>query len=411
MNTVLDMAKLFYNKAYENIEKKNISCAYDYLSRSLKCFSGDMETLNLIGLCAYLLCNFSEAYAYWTESTNLVPEDNRAKEYVQYIKSDDFNSLLYEYNMGLDYIKEQKYSEAIEKFKYILHYNPHFIEPYKIIGLCYSVLNDHGEAMEYWQEAYTRDIGCITVQSYMLSLHQQKNYKFNRQGVTLRKTGLYMLVIAMLVSGLFYSFYQNIQVNKEYQITKQAIVLRDGVIIDQRKLISDSYYHKNHVLEQYNNILMELDELKNEYADASQSRKDDKIEQPIDDKIVLYIDQEYLVFKNAIRYLRTGDRIQALELFENIIDNGLEKKLIAESIYFSARIYEKEGNVSEAIRRYHEYIEKYYDSNYYDDSLYHGALLLYKSGKKDDARVLLSKLAREKPDSIFNNSRVKDILN
>ena len=93
------------------------------------------------------------------------------------------------------------------------------------------------------------------------------------------------------------------------------------------------------------------------------------------------------------------------------VKNGKSKKYISESIYQLALLSEKIKNYDQAIKYYKKYINTY-DKNdeYYDDAFYQLGMLYYENGDLSDAKKTFYGMKSEVPNSMYNNSKVKEIL-
>ena len=429
------MAHVLYNKAYQSLEEHDISTAFKYLKQSLVYYADDIEALNLAGICSFLLCDFSAAHTYWKRSIEIDDQNNRAKKYIEYLISDSFKTLLNEYNLSIESISNKRYEEAIEHIEKIIEKEPDLVEPYIILGLCCYKLKDYNKAMKYWRNAGTRDTGNAKVKSYMLCLQEEmgsdktKDSLSSEKALNKNKTlssslklkvtafaSTFALAAVFISTGYWLNNYKNASLKIEYDRAIQTIAMKDEIIENQenmiknnKKLNQDNLIEKQQIMDKLNEVMKEYEELKNNLGKHQTSGQHSDYPD-YGEKITLFIQDEYATFNEAIQDLKRGEYNQSLQKFEAILQYGIEENLVAESLFFTASIYEKEENITEAVARYMKYIQMYSDRNYYDDSLYNCGLLLYRSGKKDEAATLLKKLVNEKPESIFNNSRVQDIL-
>ncbi|CEH35163.1 Tetratricopeptide repeat protein [Romboutsia lituseburensis] len=101
----------------------------------------------------------------------------------------------------------------------------------------------------------------------------------------------------------------------------------------------------------------------------------------------------------------------AIERFKYVISSGKTKKYISESIYEVALLNQKTGNNEDAIKYYNKYINTYTSRDqYYDDAFYQLGMLYYNTGELKQAQKTFYGLRSEVPDSMYNNSKVDEIL-
>ena len=61
MDSIINLSYKYYNEALKNIKSNNISNARDNLYKAIKLYNEDIDILNLLGSCEYLLCNFDKS--------------------------------------------------------------------------------------------------------------------------------------------------------------------------------------------------------------------------------------------------------------------------------------------------------------------------------------------------------------
>ena len=96
---------------------------------------------------------------------------------------------------------------------------------------------------------------------------------------------------------------------------------------------------------------------------------------------------------------------------KKVIEYGKTKKYISESIYQVAFLSEKTKNYDQAVKYYKKYINTYTkEDQYYDDAFYQLGMLYYENGDLENAKKTFYGMRSEVPDSMYNNSKVKEIL-
>lgn len=156
MDNLINLSNIYYNKALKYVRERKISKAIPLMEKSLKYYSKDIQTLNLMGLCQYVLCHFDKANFYWSKSLECNIENNRAKHYLDYLNSDECQKIIDKYNLAISSIQRDEYEKAINILCEINTSNKELIEPYVIIGLCYYELGKYKLAKDYIAKAVSQ---------------------------------------------------------------------------------------------------------------------------------------------------------------------------------------------------------------------------------------------------------------
>ena len=102
---------------------------------------------------------------------------------------------------------------------------------------------------------------------------------------------------------------------------------------------------------------------------------------------------------------------QSISYFKQSIDKGNLSKYKSQAILEIAIINEMIGKDEEAIKYYNKYIVAYANYNdLYDDALYNLGMLYYENDDLDNAKKIFYILKSDAPDSMYYNSKVKEIL-
>jgi len=365
------MSEVFiYNEVLKHLKQNNVTQAAIILQKNPCFYSKDVNLLNLAGLCCYQIGDFNGAKKYWMMSLKINDSDNLASGYLNYIHSQEFREFLVQYNNGISYIQCGNYLKAAEVFEQIIQSQPDLIEPYIIVGLCHYAVKRYSKAYKYWKKGLALDTGNPHLIHYTNVVEKKKSKKkiyFYQYAVFFQ----IILFILMLI--------------KIYSTMDSNIVL-DTSVVQNSNLQQETVKPKEEVAQ--------------EIIDDTDIGKQEK----------LFITDETETFQTALKLFRAGQYADASEKFKIITLCGVEKNIVAESLFFLAVCHEKLGNLENAFAFYKEYIEKYSGYNYYDDALYNYGLLLYRSNHQQEAKEILQILADTQKDSMFFNSKVKFIL-
>lgn len=392
MEAIIESPYTYFNKAVDLVNEDNLTEALAMLSQSLMFDSDDIDTLNLSGLCSYLLCKFEVANSYWLKSLSIEPDNNKALEYLKSIHNENFSHIINIYNEAITDISEGKYLDATTKLKHIVKERNSLIEPNIILGLCYIELKENAMAKQCFERAYELDKGNKRVKDYLHALGDSRVIS-TKTSNTKWITSIAFAIIMCVILALGYSI--KIRQNAEYKKEIKNYIHTSADVLKEKENIELANKKLN----------AEIKDLKNNLNDISS----EKLEPTM--KEILTLEDEQDVFNNAVLDFRTQKYELATEGFKRIKQNSITDYLVAEAVYFLAKTYELNGEYDEAINNYNKYITSYKGSNYYDESLYYSGILYYKLGYIDKAKVNLKKLVTEEPKSIYNNDNIRYILN
>lgn len=204
MDTIINKAYRYYNRALNLIDNSKVSLAKDELKKAVNAYPKDIDILNLMGVCEYYLCNFEEAYRYWTKSLKVTEQDNHAKEYIDFLASEEFDKLAINYNKVVEYVSQEKYKIAVHILKKIIRDYNELIEPYEILTMCYLKLNKVEEAEKCLDELLIKDYENLY---YMKSKYKLKSIvgpkredsKLYKRIKGFRNVGIVLLIIILIL--------------------------------------------------------------------------------------------------------------------------------------------------------------------------------------------------------------------
>ncbi|HSQ89054.1 tetratricopeptide repeat protein, partial [Romboutsia sp.] len=260
------------------------------------------------------------------------------------------------------------------------------IEPYVILSLLYDKLGNVKKREHYLYKLreIDKDNPLFDEKKEDSNLEKDDNSNVNKK-INKKNTLPYVVISCLVLIIGTYFIYNKKQIKDLYsQIDKKEEKLDEvGKQLDE----------KNQKLEQKS---QELDEVKKE-------EKEDKVK-------VVFFDEE-TVYTEAIKQKKNRNYEEAIENFKHVIYSGKNKQHIEESTYEVAVLSEKLGNKEEAVRFYKKYIYTYTpNEKYYDDAFYQLGMLYYDNGELENAKNIFYALRNEVPDSMYNNSKIREIL-
>ena len=421
---------LHYQNALYLIKKNNISEALKELKLSLKFNPNSTAALNLIALTYYLKCRFDKAEKHWRKSLEIRPENNKARDYIELITKKDFYELRKQYK---EILFNDKYSgqKKIDFLKEVISQYPELIEPYIILGVFYKKQRNFSKALEYLYQAYELDSGNQNIKDYIFASekHKEGNFKsfltkIKNIDFSFLKKSLYLTAISafIVVFFIFTIFYQissvdssenNSAAGDNNNTVVQEENLEAKVDWDSVSFERDNYNPilDNDDLELENTLLQQrINELELKQAQLSRAEPENINEE--NSKYISYLEEgrEQELFEMAMEEFSLENYQQAAEIYSFIYDVSSVNYLQRESLFLLARSQEHLENYQAAEKSYRLFLEQYPESNYYEIVLYNLGLMFYNEQQISKSRNILLRLRNEKPDSIYNNSKVYEIL-
>ena len=384
-----------YNKALEMVKNNDITNATSELNKAIKLNPKDSDILNLLGICNFLSCKFDKSINCFSKS--LAYKNNEiANKYTDIMNSIDFDTFLERYNHAIRFIKEGYYEEGTQIFKHLTEEYPELIEPYIVLGLLFMENQDEVVARDYFNKALTLDksneivIKFIDKKVYNIDEIKEKQpkkeskEKKSKPNKSKKSNKVSVAIIALLAAGV----------------------------------IGQSIYGYNKITNlnsQVNTLSTQVGDYKEDLTKSKEENEELKIQiksnKPIIQKEVIIAD-EYALYKKALDEKKRGLRKDSIKSFEYLAEYGKDKLYVSESIYILGSIYESIKDYESALKYYNKYTSRYTaKDNYYDHSLYNMAMIYKAQGDMEKCKQKLNELINQVPDSIYNNSTTKKILN
>ncbi|MGL4913917.1 MAG: tetratricopeptide repeat protein [Romboutsia sp.] len=374
-----------YNNALDLAHKNYITSACDFIENALEINPKDVDILNLKGLLTLLKCDFSKSFeSFYTAMC--YGNNELSRKYVDMLSSDEFKVFLGRYNHSIRFINEELNHESIHILDNIIEEDPYLIEPYVILSLLYDKLGDIKK-----KEGYLQNLRVVDKDNSLFEEDKKEDTLEEKEDVKIKnkkKNILPYVLVGCLVLGIGGYFVHS--KNKIDDLNSKLTQKEDKLDEADKQLTQ-----KEEILKEKED---ELDKVKNEEKEAEV-------------KVEILVSDEETLYNDALNMKKNNDYKGAIERFKHVITSGKSKKYISESIYQVALLNEKLGNKEDAVKYYNKYINTYTSKDqYYDDAFYQLGMLYYNDGDLEKAQNTFYGLKNEDPDSMYNNSKVKEIL-
>lgn len=398
----MDEQNRYRMEAKEAFKQKDITKAKMLLEEGLRKNTEDTEAMNLLGHCAYLLCNFEGAKYYWQKSIAIKPKDNEAMEYMTKFKNETYENFQRIYKEALRLEDRGDYMKAMALHKSLLEREPQMVGLLLHIGHCHFLNGSIKEAKEYMEKALLMDESNEKALRYLDELSVLQKRKKKNPG---KKLWMYLLYIALIAGGIY-----------------GLSILFDGssnAKPPQEDPVIETPVEEEPAVEEPETP-----------GDEEPEDEDSTVEEPVEEEPVVeapeeeepvvveptpsdrnFPDSEIEVFEEGLVDFRAERYDRATEAFIRVLEVGENEGYLSEALYYLAVTYDRQEKVEEAKVRYDQYLSRFPSGTYFEEVLYTYGLFLYEQGDLARAKEVLWRIPNEVPNSIYNNTVVRDILN
>lgn len=416
MDTTNKSKKLYF-KALELINEGYIDKALDYCEKSISFDLRNSSAINLKGLLYYLKGDLISAKKLWKMNYSR-NKDEIAHRYLDGLKFDE--KLLKKYAEAVSLKKRSRIREAIELFKQCEESDFNSINVGNNMSECYLKLGKYSDALEYNNKVMAIDKGNECAKNIRKILSKKKVVKRDRKKFFKIAIGI-ILIISVFTSTLVLTF------NSEF---KNKYLGNIKLKKEPKKVTSKKQVPQNKPKKVENKSIKKELNLKfnSDEAKESLNKKDyDKLytiysywkdkNLNINDKSILIKVEDVLkkegiqyMYNSALNLAKDNKLKESNECLLKAYSFGYINYLYPHIIYLLATNYEAMENISEAIKYYEQYDNKFNKDNYGEVVLYK-LCILYEKIDNNKSKNYATRLINRYPNSIYNNSNVKRILN
>ncbi|NEZ46661.1 hypothetical protein FDF74_05460 [Clostridium niameyense] len=416
MDTTNKSKKLYF-KALELINKGYIDKALDCCEKSIAVDIKNSSAINLKGLLYYLKGDLISAKKLWkmNYSSN---KDEIAHKYLNGMKFDE--KLLKKYADAVLLKKKSSIREAIDLFKQCEESDFNSINVSNNISECYLKLGKYTDALEYNNKVIAIDKNNECGKNIRKILTKRKVVKSDRKKICKIVVGI-ILIISVFTSTLMFTF--NSEFKNKYlgniKLKKEPKKVTSKKQVPQNK----SKKVENKSIKKESNLKFNADEAKeglnkkdyNKLYNIYNYWKDKDLN--INDKSILIKVEDVLkeegiqyMYNNALNLLKDNKFKESNECLLKAYSFGYINYLYPHIIYLLGTNYEAMENISEAIKYYEQYDNKFNKDNYEEVVLYK-LCILYEKIDNNKSKNYANRLINQYPSSIYNNSNIKRVLN
>lgn len=408
----MDKSKKLYIKALDKYNKGNINKAIELCEESISIDIKNSASINLKGLLCYLKGDLDSAQRLWKMNYG-VNKDGVAERYLSDTEED--RERLDIYVTALSLIKELKINEAISLLEKCVGSDFNCINVNNHIALCYMKKGEYDKSLEYIKKVLTIDRNNAMTKELMKSLEAYGDIGNSFNKINLRYVLIAFICIALLASA-FVGYNKFIKNNKNLSSTKEpskkAINKSDAEVkkdkVEPKKIENDVFPSDKVKSDIESKNYLALYEEIAKWKDKNVSDNDKVI---LSKAVELLKSEGVEYFYNrGCTYMSSNDYNNSKIYLTKAYELGKESYLYPHIIYMTGSAFYSSGDLENAVKYYKQYDQDYSGGNYEDTVLYNLAII-YKGIDKSQAKTYAQKLLDKYPESIYNNSVIRELVN
>ncbi|VYU17585.1 tetratricopeptide repeat protein [Clostridium tertium] len=380
-NKTYEKALNLYNNGYID---KAIDICEQGISRDLS----NSKLLNLKGLLLYLRGDLEEAVALFKTNRHF-NNDDISSSYLKDIEKDYERLNLY--NRAVECINKFKIDEAIELLDLCRESDFNSINVNKYLAICYLRKGDYLKSHENLSKLIEIDKVNVEAKEIKKELNNALEIK---DSSLLKKI---IPVALLIIISIFIAIFIKDKVSNKYN--------EDNIKAEEvQNNIEDNNSHDENNSNQTNEENINNEEVNNENREET-SEKEDK-GQEIEVLTEEEIKESYI---KASSYYEDNNIEEAKVVLEKVLPSAEKSHLRDDIMFLLASAYENLNYVDKAINYYDAYIEEYEGGSYIQEAYYRAALI-YKDRNNEKSKTYALKLKDNYPNSIYNNSKIQEII-
>ncbi|AAO37014.1 hypothetical protein DP149_11170 [Clostridium tetani] len=413
-------SKKLYLKALNEYNKGYIDRALQSCEESISINMNNSAAINLKGLLLYLKGDLKGAKALWQMNIH-VNKDSVSKKYLQDSSEDNIRNNLFE--SALELIKEGKINNAITTLNKCRESDFNYIDVNNYLSICYISKEEYSKAKIHIDKVLGLDKKnklAIQNNKKLYSLGKIKNPN-NKKLIISLVSGICVISLIVISIGTiknkgFFKKAKSTSVNLNKENNKKDIV-------EKKKTKEDKNLNNiNKVNENKDNKLKD-NELKDYISKKDYEKiyielnKVDVNKISINEKFLYNQGKELLekegveyFYNKGISYLEKKEYKKSNEYLIKSYNFGKKTWVYPHNIYMLGLCNEGLGNIEEAIK-YYEIYDNNFKNNSYSDAVLYNLSILYKNIDINNSKIYGKKLIDNYPNSIYNNSNIRNILN
>lgn len=401
--------KKLYGKALNKYEKGYIDKSIEICETIMSLDMKNRAAINLKGLLCYFKGDLQSSRALWKLNYE-VNDDKVSKKYLQSLKEDENRFSIY--IVAINLIEELKVRDALNTLIKCKESDYNRINVDNAIATCYIRLGENEKALSYIDKVLELDIkNEIAIKNKNKIKNKENNFK-----KILKIGSLVVLVVGIIATIKIVKTHKNNKVAVKQGNSKKIPVKSVKKEVPKKKTVVKKEVKKKEVFpykniseslnnKDFNVIYGYINDWKNKKLSINEKSLINKCEDILKEEGPEYF---YLNARECSKNDQELDK--TIDILEKAYGCGKESYLYDEIIFMLGKAYEDKGNIQNAIKCYTEYYNKYPQEGYAEGVMYKLANI-YKDIDINKSKEYGEKLIKNYPNSEYNNSVIKSIIN
>lgn len=403
-----------YEKALNYYENGYIEKAIELCEKGISFDIKNKAVIDLKGILYYLKGDLESAQSLWKLNAQM-NNDRAAKVYLETIDDDEENLSLFLEAVKL--VKEIKINEAVELLEKCEESDFNAINVNNYLCICYMKQCKFEEAKEKLDKVLKLD------KKNQLALNNRKQlieYNIVEKKINF-KLILATIIVISIIAGITFGiiniskYYNNLKVTD----SKKASVSNKTKKNAKAAVKTEKPVEKTTAVEEvkfptatFENILNNKDfEQLYSYVTAWNNKTLEVNDKKLltDGETLLAEEGTSYFYKTGSAYYKNKDFANAIMELNKAYQNASKSYLYPDITYFLAVSYDNSKNYENAIKYYSLY-DASYSSGSYEETVLYNLATIYKAIDIEKAKQYANRLLDKFPNSMYNNSNMKEIL-
>ena len=416
----MDKSGKVYVKAMNKYNDGYIDKSLALCEKSISLNITNAAALNLKGILYYLKGDLDNSKKTWDINYKR-NNDKISKKYLKDILRDKEKLQLYV--NALELIKQFNILSALEVLKQCENSHFNYINVKNLISLCYIKQGEYDKALPYIEDVLKTDknnTAAIMNRKTLIEYGSLKP-KVNYKKIFIVTASLFLIISVLFTTKIFISKLKNDPINRIKNVKKTTPLIKNNTPLDKESL--NAYKAKP-----IENTLIEKPQFpQKQFKESISSNNMEQIigylnqwknaDLEMNDKLLI-VKAEGIIklngiqyfYEKGIKYMEDKEYLEAEKYFLYALPYSSDYYLKEHIIYMLALSYKLSSDFENAIVYYELCLKQYPKGSYTQEVLYN-LILIYKDVDINKAKGYAKNLIERFPESQYNNTIVKNILN
>lgn len=384
--------KKIYEKALSLYNRGYIDESIDLCEKGISRDLNNSNIINLKGLLLYLKGDLNEAIALWKINKDY-NNDEISKTYLKDIEKDFKRGELYKESE--EFINNLLIDKAIENLLECSKSDFNLINVNNALAICYLRKGQYDNGLIALEKVFTTDKKNIKAKEIEKEINSILNIK-NKNNLLLK-----VVILGLITVVLIMSVRVNLLLKERRNNIENNTAANGNKELDNEVAVNSS----NEDIEKEKN---NSENKKQENIDKDKENTNE--EEEIKEEIIELSGEKILEnYKEGTDLFEKGKYKEAKKILEYTLKPSEGNHLNDDILFLLASTSEKSGDIEDSIKYFEEFILKYNNGNYIEES-YYKISLLYKEKDIEKSKYYAKELMSKFPNSIYNNKNIKEIL-